>query len=400
MMATEEKSRFDCDVYEQSFSVSYDYPVYFTRSAFDRESDLLSSVIDRKDGPLPHRIMVYVDSGVADTTPGLIGRIRDYFESCYDRLLLVCEPTIVPGGENAKNGWRDVRDIITALGDQHMCRQSYVVVVGGGSVLDMVGFASSLVHRGVRQIRLPTTVLSQNDAGVGVKNAMNERETKNFVGCFAPPFAVINDFDFLKTLEQKDWVGGIAEAFKVAIIKDAEFFDFLCENATRLRERDQDAMETLIRRCAILHLDHIRTGGDPFEFGSSRPLDFGHWSGHKLEGMSGFSLGHGQGVAIGIALDSFYAARKGLISEEERDKILQGLVDSGLPVWTPLLGRRMGAHRLEILAGMEDFREHLGGKLTVALPDGIGAKIEINNMDTAVIAEGIKFLEQQYGGGE
>ena len=396
-MATENKSRFDCDVYEQSFSVSYDYPVYFTRSVFDKGSDLLSSVIDRKDGPLPHRIMVYIDSGVAETTPRIVERVTEYFEGSYDRLLLVCEPKVVPGGENAKNGWRDVRDIMTALGDQHMCRQSYVVAIGGGSVLDMVGFAASLVHRGVRQVRLPSTVLSQNDAGVGVKNAMNERETKNFVGCFAPPFAVINDFDFLRTLEQKDWVGGIAEAFKVAIIKDADFFDFLCENATRLRDRDEEAMETLIRRCAILHLEHIRTGGDPFEFGSSRPLDFGHWSGHKLEGMSGFALGHGQGVSIGIALDSFYAARKGLISEAERDRVLEGLVNSGLPVYTPLLARRAGGHRLEILAGMEDFREHLGGSLTVALPDGIGAKVEVNDMDTETITEGIEFLQERYG---
>lgn len=358
----------------------------------------MSSVIDRKDGTRPHRTMVYVDSGVVETTPDLVPRIMAWFDVHYEKVVLVCEPKIVPGGENAKNGWRGVRDIMTALGDLHMCRQSCVVAIGGGSVLDMVGFAASLVHRGLRQVRLPTTVLSQNDAGVGVKNAMNERETKNFVGCFAPPFAVINDFEFLKTLEQNDWVGGIAEAFKVAIIKDADFFDFLCENATRLRDRDQAAMEMLIRRCAILHLEHIRTGGDPFEFGSSRPLDFGHWSGHRLEGMSGFALGHGQGVSIGIALDSYYAARKGLISEAERDRIIEGLENSGLPVWTPLLTRKAGGQRLEILQGMEDFREHLGGNLTVALPDGIGAKREVNDMDPAVIAEGIEFLKQRHGG--
>jgi len=383
------------DTYNQKITVKYEYPLCFTRSVFDPENPLLLSIIGRAGEKRRHRVMIYIDSGVVDTTPGIVGRVETYLQQRSDLVLLTAPPEIVVGGEYAKSGWDEVRKIMASLGNNKMCRQSFVIAVGGGGVLDMAGFATSLVHRGLRLIRLPTTVLSQNDGGVGVKNGMNEHKAKNFVGTFAPPFAVINDFDFLKTLKDKDWIGGISEAFKVAIIKDETFFDFLYRNAARLKKRDMAAMETLIRRCAILHLDHIRTGGDPFEFGAARPLDFGHWSAHRIEIMSDYKIGHGQSVSIGIALDSYYAMKKGMISEVEFTKIVDGLTDCGLPVWSNLLERRDAAGRLELLHGLEQFREHLGGELTITLPQPIGNKLEVHEMDTKIIEEGIAFLKKK-----
>jgi 3-dehydroquinate synthase len=243
---------------------------------------------------------------------------------------------------------------------------------------------------------VPTTVLGQNDAGVGVKNGMNEHGMKNFVGTFAPPFAVLNDFSFLPTLADRDWIGGVAEAFKVAIIKDAAFFYFLCAKAAAIRGRDMAPMKKLVRRCARLHLDHIRTAGDPFELGSARPLDFGHWAGHKLESLSAYRLGHGQAAALGIALDSDYAARRELISPEERQQILDGMSACGLPVWDPLLEQRRADGTLEILDGLAQFREHLGGVLTVTLPQGIGAKIEVHTMDPDLLERGVRALKERH----
>jgi 3-dehydroquinate synthase len=256
------------------------------------------------------------------------------------------------------------------------------------------------VHRGLRLVRLPTTVLAQNDAGVGVKNGIDEHGMKNFAGTFAPPFAVVNDFDFLATLPDREWVGGIAEAFKVAIIKDARFFAFLCARACALRARNGRAMRALVRRCAVLHLEHIRRSGDPFEFGSSRPLDFGHWCAHQLEVMSGFTMGHGQAVAVGVALDAVYAAGAGRLTAGERERILDGLERCGLPVWSPLLKRASPSGRPDVLEGIERFREHLGGVFTAALPDSIGRRCEVRSLDEACIAEGIRFLERRAAGGE
>ena len=385
----------DCNdtVYTQRFSVDFEYPVYFTRNVFSRDNPLLCDAVSRLSEQRTHRAIVCVDSGIADTHPDIIGDIKEYFHSRPDTLELAGEPIILPGGERVKQKWDTVRSLMWTMGSQHMCRQSYVIAAGGGSVLDMTGFAASLVHRGLRLIRLPSTVLAQNDAGVGVKNGMNEHGMKNFIGTFAPPFAVINDFSFLKTLDFDHWTGGIAEAFKVAVIKDRKFFESLCSDAPLLKNRDSRAMEDLIRRCAVLHLDHIRTNGDPFEFGTARPLDFGHWAAHKLEAMTGYTLGHGQAVSIGIAVDSYYSMRKGLISEKNFHDIIQGLHNAGLPLWHDLL-RTRNDEGLEILDGLRQFREHLGGVLTVTLPDSIGSKCEVHYMDQGLIEEAVRELEK------
>jgi 3-dehydroquinate synthase len=336
---------------------------------------------------------------VAEAHAHLLTQVKEYFHRRPQILELAAMPTVVPGGEAAKTDWAWVRDLMWTLGNLHLDRQSYVLAVGGGAVLDMVGFATSIVHRGLRLIRVPTTTLSQNDGGVGVKNGMNEHGMKNFVGTFAPPFAVLNDFAFLPTLSQRDWIGGAAEAFKVALIEDAAFFDFLCENATALRDRDLASMEEAVRRCAILHLEHIRDSGDPFEFGSARPLDFGHWAGHWLEVASAYAIGHGQAVAIGIAVDSFYAMRQNLINQKEFDRIVGGLVDCGLPVWCDHLSARSADGELSVLEGLAQFREHLGGTLSVTLPNGIGGKLEVHHIDAGVVEEAVDHLKTVSNGG-
>lgn len=380
------------DAYHQRFSVAFDYPVHFTRNVFDPGNDLLARTVNRLGENHIHRAAVYVDSGLHEAQAELIGKIKEYFHARRGRLELAGMPQVVPGGEAAKNGWEVVGEVMWTLGNLHLDRQSYVIAVGGGAMLDMIGFATSLVHRGLRLIRVPTTVLGQNDAGVGVKNGMDEHGMKNFVGTFAPPFAVLNDFEFLATLADRDWVGGLAEAFKVAIIKDADFLDFLCQNAPALRGRDAGLMEQAIRRCAILHLEHTRTSGDPFEFGSARPLDFGHWAGHKIETMSNYETGHGQAAAVGIALDAVYATRKGLISPDDLERILAGLTACGLPVFSEYLTQRTADGEFEILAGLEEFREHLGGRLNITLPHGLGDRCEVHHMDADLVAEAVEFL--------
>ena len=379
----------------QRINVPYEYSVHFTQRVFDPRNPLFAEIVTSDNGPSPRRILLYLDSGVCAASPALRTDIEAYIHAHADRLELVASPRVLAGGEQVKNGWRRVQDVMTDIGDHKLCRQSYVVAVGGGAVLDMVGFAASLVHRGIRLVRIPTTVLAQNDAGIGVKTGMNAHRQKNFVGTFAPPYAVINDFEFLDLLPQKEWVAGIAEAFKIALIRDAEFFDFLCKSARSLRRRDAAAMHHLVKHCARLHLDHIREGGDPFESGSVRPLDFGHWSAHKLELMSDYTVGHGQAVSIGIALDTLVAARHHLLQPADVDRIFIALQQSGLPTWHYLLDQKDKAGLPAILAGLEEFREHLGGRLSITLPDGLGHRIEVDEMDIEMIAQCIDELRSR-----
>lgn len=382
------------DVYLQEVTVNLAYPVYFTRHVFDDANPILENAIVPTRPQA--RVLVYVDSGVAECCPNLVSDITRYVEQRAPRIGLVRRPCIIAGGEQAKNSWHKAREIAETLGDHQLDRHSTVIAVGGGAVLDTVGFAVSLVHRGLRLIRIPTTVLAQNDAGVGIKTGINAQGTKNFLGTFAAPFAVIIDSTFLTTLSDQHWRGGIAEAFKVALIKDAAFFDLLCRHARRLRDRDPAAMDHLIRRCAQIHLDHIRSGGDPFETGNARPLDFGHWSAHRLETLSDFTIGHGQAVSVGIALDATYAHRTGRLDAADLDRLLTGLRDAGLPTWSAYLDQRNIEGRLDILDGIEQFREHIGGQLAITLPDSIGRSHEVHALDPVIIEEGIQHLKDRW----
>jgi 3-dehydroquinate synthase len=383
------------NVYHQRLSVAFDYPVHFTRDVFRPENPLLASVLDRRGEGRRHRLFAAVDAGLDAAQPGLRRRIEDYCRAHGDRIDLVDAPFLVPGGEGAKRTREHVDALVAALAAKRLCRQSFVIAIGGGAVLDVVGLAAALVHRGLRLVRLPTTVLAQNDAGVGVKNGINADGQKNLLGVFAPPFAVIDDFAFLSTLPDVHWRGGIAEAFKVALIKDRGFFEELCRDAKSLGRRDEPAMESLIRRCAILHLDHIAQNGDPFELGTARPLDFGHWSAHKLETLSGHAITHGEAVAAGIALDSYYASREGLITRQDLQRLLAALGDCGFKLFFEEMEARDAAGRLVLLDGLKDFQEHLGGRLTVTLPAGIGAKCERHDLDAARIEEGIAYLRER-----
>jgi len=307
----------------------------------------------------------------------------------------LCGPVLpVPGGEKCKSEPHVVETILKQIQEYHLCRHSFVLAIGGGAVLDAVGYAAAVAHRGLRLIRMPTTVLGQNDAGVGVKNGINAFGRKNFVGTFAPPFAVINDFDFLDTLPPQDLRAGMAEAVKVALIMDRQFFNSLFSRRFDLAAFRQRPMEEMIVRCAALHMNHIGTGGDPFETGSARPLDFGHWSAHKLEEITGGLVGHGEAVAIGIALDSLYSYRLKMIEESELHRIFMLLADLGLPLYHPALAA------LDIGCALGEFREHLGGEPAITLLTGIGRKKEVDRIDTALMARCIDELRQHAGAKE
>jgi len=368
----------------QSVQVSIRYPVVFCRDVFSADREVLASLLDGS-AQRRRRVMVVVDSGVAAAFPEYTRQIEDWFAARAGTLELVCAPEVVQGGEGVKNDYRRIMNLVDQMLEYHLCRHSVVIVIGGGAVLDAAGFAVSLVHRGLRLLRMPSTSLAQDDAGIGVKNGMNLHGGKNTVGVFAAPFAVLNDFALLEGLPDEHWRAGISEAFKVAMIKDKAFYEELCEMAPRLGRRDQEALERVIVRCAELHLEHIAGGGDPFELGSARPLDFGHWSAHKLETLSQYRLGHGQAVAVGIALDSLYAAGLGWISGEDAERTLNALRACGFELEVPELGIHLGDGTPAVLQGLREFQEHLGGELTLTLPRPIGSKAEIHEVDEVLM---------------
>lgn len=379
---------------EQEIQVAFRYAICFTRDVFSSDNRVLLGEIQ---GSRP-RVAVFLDSGLEQAQPQLRERIEQWLYAHRDRFR-PCPLTSVTGGEACKNDPEYPSRIVKILRDNHLDRHSYVVIVGGGAVLDTVGFAASVTHRGIRHIRVPTTVLAQCDSGVGVKNGVNFLGAKNLMGTFSPPWAVVNDLSFLRTLSARDWIAGISEAFKVAIIKDAGFLSFLAAHAEALRARDEQAMEETITRCAKLHASHIVNGGDPFEAGSARPLDFGHWSAHCLETLSGYELRHGEAVAIGIVLDITIARRRGLVGPQDCAVVINALQATGLPVWHPAMGQRDKNGTASVYRGLEEFREHLGGELTLIMPKEPGRSCQIHDLSRGEIDLAVREMEETFGEG-
>ena len=379
---------------DQHVEVSFRYRVLFTEHVFAAENPLLAQILAEHQTDTPTRFLCVVEQGVASATPGLIQNVQQYARRYREFVDLAGVPLVVPGGERVKNDPSQVERVQAAIHDHKIDRHSYVVAVGGGALLDMVGFAAATAHRGVRLVRIPTTVLAQGDSGVGVKNGVNAFGKKNFVGTFAPPAAVINDTRFLETLSDREWRSGIAEAIKVSLLKDTAGFDELERLAPALRQRDIGAMRRVVYRSAQLHVQHIGTSGDPFEFGSSRPLDMGHWAAHKLESLSGYHLLHGEAVAIGLALDATYANQIGLLDDRSHQRIIRLLEAVGLATYAPELSEHLDEldHPACVLKGLDEFREHLGGELTIMLPRQIGRGVEVHSMAVETIRACINML--------
>ena len=296
----------------------------------------------------------------------------------------------------AKNNLKFLEQVLTYINKKSLDRHSVIIGIGGGSLLDLVGFAAAIGHRGIQHTRIPTTVLAQNDAGVGVKNGINFLNKKNFLGTFAPPMAVINDYLFLNTLNDTHWRAGTSEAVKVALLKDPQFFEWIEQHASELAHRDIIAMQELIKRCAKLHMNHIINNNDPFEQTSARPLDFGHWAAHKLEQLSSFNLTHGEAVAIGISLDCAYAVQKGVLNRNTFHRIIKTFLKLNFDLFhSQLLTPKQTTINPNLLIGLDEFREHLGGNLTITLIKEVGKSFEVNHIDHNAMNKAALLIKEQ-----
>lgn len=383
---------FVLPVLHQQFEVTFRYAVHFTKGLFRIDNPLLAQILTEETETAAQKILVVVDGGLLPHHPQLISQIQTYSQA-HPGLVLPIPPLLVPGGEAAKNDPRLIEHLHQTIEAIGLCRHSYVVAIGGGAVLDMAGYAAATAHRGIRLVRVPTTVLAQNDSGIGVKNGINAFNKKNFLGTFAPPVAVLNDCEFLTSLDDRDWRSGMAEAIKVALIKAPEFFASIEAQADILAQRDMQAMQHLIYRCAQLHLEHI-AGGDPFELGSSRPLDFGHWAAHRLERLTHYDLRHGEAVAIGMALDATYAYLVNCLPEADWQRICNTLKALGFTLFVPELTSHLDEpdHPLSLFRGLREFQEHLGGELTLMLLTQIGKGMEVHQVDLAQYRRAIAIL--------
>jgi len=370
--------------YDFEIPLTFQHRVVFDRDVFGENTGVLEGLFCAEDGRVS-RVLVFVEEELQEIFPQLLQSIEgklsqlEQLESRGHRVL--------PGGECCKFDSSVYEQACDAIADAGIDRHSYVFAIGGGAFLDVIGFAAATVHRGVRLVRFPTTTLSQDDSGVGVKSGINKYGKKNFMGAFAVPYAVVNDFNFLHTQPEEVRRDGLVEAVKVALVKDGSFFDWLEEHYLALHALEKRVLEQAVERSAVLHARHISEGGDPFESGSSRPLDFGHWAAHKLEQLSEFGLSHARAVSIGLALDCLYSVKVGFLKQTDADRILRVLEGLGLPLWSEFLELKDPNGKREVFIGLEEFREHLGGQLTILLLREPGLGVEVHQMDETILEE-------------
>lgn len=367
------------------FTVSFTHRLRLTADVLGSDSDVLADLLESSESRVP-RVQFWLDEHVANANPDLRQRLHSFTRRNRHRFQVVGNPQIVPGGEAVKNDVHILERMLKVLNEADMDRRSYVVVIGGGAVLDAVGFAVAIAHRGLRLVRIPTTTLAQADSGIGVKNGVNLFQKKNWLGSFAVPWGVVNDRTLLETLSDRDFRSGFSEAVKVSLLKDAAFFDRILRDADAIAARGAECW-SVIEDSAHWHLRHITAGGDPFEMLEARPLDYGHWSAHKLEAMSNFELRHGEAVAIGVAIDTVYSSLIHGLPVEDAERVLVAFERLGLLIDHPALQETD-----ELFNGLEEFRQHLGGRLTLTMLKAIGQPIDVHDIDRNLMKTAIQIV--------
>ncbi|MBL8815608.1 MAG: 3-dehydroquinate synthase [Planctomyces sp.] len=385
--AGNEKGSLDVD-----FAVRFRHRLRMTHDVLGDDQQVLIDLLETSEGRIP-RVQFWVDQCVLDANPELRHRLHLLSRRNAGRIEVFGNLQVVPGGEAVKNDVHIIERMLKVFHEADLDRRSYVVVIGGGAVLDAVGFAAAIAHRGIRLVRLPTTTLAQADSGIGVKNSVNLFQKKNWIGTFAVPWGVINDRRLLETLGDRDFRCGFSEAIKVALLKDQAFFERICRDTKEIISRGPACWD-VIAESARWHLMHITQGGDPFEMLEARPLDFGHWSAHKLEVLSQFELRHGEAVAIGVAIDTVYSRMVHGLSEDAEDAVLNALFRMDLLKNHPAL-----ENVDTLFAGLEEFRQHLGGRLTVTMLEGIGRPVNIHEIDRGAMKSAILAVAGRVGAG-
>ncbi len=271
---------------------------------------------------------------------------------------------IVPDGEEYKN-FDTMQYIYDALISAALDRGAFIVALGGGVVGDMTGFAAATYLRGISFVQVPTTLLAQVDSSVGGKTGINLEKGKNLIGAFHQPKLVCVDVRTLDTLPDREYVSGLAEVVKYGVVADADFFNYIYDNSTRLLRRDKDCLLAVERRsCAIKASVVVQ---DERESGLRAVLNFGHTIGHAIESLSGYKKYlHGEAVAIGMAHAAKISEAMGYSAKADTDRIIHLLEVLHLPVDLPYYSAE------NYLQAILHDKKVKDGSITFVLNKGIG----------------------------
>jgi len=302
--------------------------------------------------------------GILVTDSHVAGLHAPAVAAALDANALHPEPVVFPAGEESKT--RRTKEMVEdSMIDAGMGRDAILIALGGGVVTDLAGFTAATFMRGVPWVAVPTTLLAMVDASIGGKTGVDHPKGKNLIGAFHQPSAVFIDIDFLDSLPDDEYRSGLAEVVKAGIIRDESLFRRLLDDHGAILSRDAAAVIEVISAACRIKAEVV--ADDEKEGDLRKILNFGHTVGHALERLSGYRLGHGQAVSIGMVIEARLAVRLGLLAEEDAAAIEKTLSGLGLPTRIPGPVDAAG-----ILEACRSDKKARGGRIVCALPSAIG----------------------------
>ena len=344
------------------------YEIYLTDS-FVRLADQIQAT-----GLDPDKIALIADTNTAPL----------YADACEAALAGKWESItriVLPSGEINKT-LETVTTIYDRLAEERFTRKSLLIALGGGVICDLTGFAAATYMRGIPFAQVPTTLLSQVDASIGGKTGFDYKGYKNMIGAFHMPSVVYINTSVLKTLPEREIRSGLAEVIKAALIKDAAFYEWLKENRRDILELEPKALSRMIG--TAVRIKQAVVESDPYEKGERMLLNFGHTIGHAVEKARGFSLTHGECVAIGMAAADRISVALDLMSERTAEEILETLKAFGLPVTFD------GASAEDVLDNTKSDKKRRSGAIRFVLLDEIGHAVISKDVTDALMEAAIK----------
>ena len=346
----------------------FGYPVEFADDVFG-ESDVLANVLKKVTRSESPKVLIVADMNVVQRTEGLGTKIGRYVQA--HGIQLIGNPVVVAGGEKIKaDNLQCALKVVSALLSAKLGRNDVVLAIGGGTILDVAGYAAAQVRGGVQIVRMPTTPAAMMDAAYATYAAIDSATVKDALRVPSVPAAVVIDTAFAVSVLDGVWRGGIGEAVRLAAAADAALLKKLKKLAPAYRDRDMAALTEIVQ---LVWKTRAKKGGTSLAL----------WVALRLESMSGYKLPHGYAVSIGVCIELDYAVEKGLMKPADREVALDILRDCGA-----LDGLGHSGHLLgqvdNLLFGLDAWLLSSPDR-TVAVSAGLGKTATVEDLDREVL---------------
>lgn len=380
---------FPTALHWQRFALPCEYPIAFTRDLFHPGNPLFAGLLALREDDR-HRCLVFLDEGLARAAPTLRPDIAGYARAWAGTLELAAPPVAVPGGAAAGRDPARQAAIRDAILASHLGPCGFVVAVGGGAVLDAVSVAAATTGRGLRCLRVPSSVFAQCETALGLRPCVGPVADLGTLGTVAAPWGVVCDLALLDALPARQRRAGLAAAVRLALTRDAGFFRWIEARADALAAFDPETEAEAIRRASALARDRVVEQADPFAHAAARALNLGRWSAGPLMALAGHDLVEGEALAIGIALDTRLSVLTGRLAPGEDARVTALLARLGLPRCHRALDTRGPDGRRVLAAALDD-------RAPVTQLDAIGAATDAPPPDPSLAEQAIDWLAAGHG---